>query len=175
MRLFVAADLPAGVRTELEAHGRELAEAGGWRALPEAGLHATLVFLGEQDAERVAPIAAAMEGVARTVGEVALGRLLSLPPRRPRVAAVEVEDFGGGLTALQAAAVEALVALGVHEAEGRRFLAHVTVARRASGPPGSVAAPAWQSGRFAIPRLTLYESQLSPRGARYAARASFPL
>ena len=102
MRLFVAADLPEDVRRRLAGHGRALADVGGWRGLDAAVIHVTLVFLGERPEAAVAPIAAALEAAWRPVGGLSLGGELRLPPRRPRVAAIAVEDSRGELAALQA-------------------------------------------------------------------------
>jgi 2'-5' RNA ligase len=175
VRLFVAADLPDPIRAQLAAHGRALAATGGWRALREEALHVTLAFLGEHDESEVPAIADAVGAAATPVGEVHLGAGLRLPPRRPRVAAVAVEDRERRLAALQGAVTDALVALGVYEPERRGFLAHVTVARRTSGPQREVQAPAWRSPGFVVPGVTLYVSELSPRGARYRALVGFAL
>ncbi len=59
--------------------------------------------------------------------------LRPLPPRRPRVLAVELEDAYGACTALQAAVAGALTEAGLFEAEHRRWLPHVTIGR-ARGP-----------------------------------------
>jgi len=141
--------------------------------VPDPSIHVTLVFLGERHEDEVERIAHAVGRAAGAVDGVALGRDLRLPPRRPRVAAVALEDPRGRLDALQAGMVAALVALGVHEPERRRFLPHVTVARRARGPTGEVQPPRWAMGRFRIPGVTLYASTLSGAGARYEALARF--
>ena len=173
MRLFVAADLPEDVRRRLAGHGRALADAGGWRALDAAVVHVTLVFLGERPESAVAPIAAALEAAWRPVGGLSLGSELRLPPRRPRVAAIAVEDSRGELAALQADVSARLAALELHTPERRRFLAHVTVARRSRGPEGRVAPMEPDPAAFDVAALTLYVSRLSPAGARYEPLARF--
>ncbi len=186
MRLFVAADVPDAPRAALAEHGRALAQAGGWRAVPEASLHLTLAFLGERPDGDAAPIAAALDAVVAagaSAPPTALGAPVLLPPRAPRVAAVRLEDPGGAVAALQGAVSRALVELGVHTPERRAFLPHVTVARRVRGPAGgpvagsagdSVAGPA-ASARFVLPSVTLYRSRLSRAGARYEAVHRAPL
>ncbi|MDP9386313.1 MAG: hypothetical protein M3P50_14010, partial [Actinomycetota bacterium] len=69
----------------------------GWRRVPGANLHVTLVFLGERPEGDVATIAALLDGVAGS-GAPALRcvEAIALPPRRPRVAAVRLEEEGGG-------------------------------------------------------------------------------
>jgi 2'-5' RNA ligase len=99
------------------------------------------------------------------VDGLALGAGRWLPPRRPRVLAVEVADPSGGLAALQAA-----VARGLGEAIGfvperRRFLAHVTVGRvrsRGVAPASAGGLPAPPRGApFALAALTLMRSRLN--------------
>ena len=173
MRLFVAVDLPASVVERLAGQGRALAEAGGWRSLEAAAIHVTLVFLGERDPAAVEPISAALAQAWRPVGGLGLGRDLRLPPRRPRVAAVAVEDPRGELGRLQADISARLAALGLHTPERRPFLAHATVARRARGPAGEVAPLPPGASDFMVSSLALYVSRLSPAGASYEALARF--
>ena len=173
MRLFVAADLPGVAAERLAEHGRALADAGGWRAIAEADIHVTLVFLGDHPPDVVEPISAALSEAWRPVGGLRLGSALRLPPRRPRVAAIEVEDPRGELAALQADVSGRLAALGLHTPERRPFLAHVTVARRSRGPEGAVAPPAPGGEELDVSTLALYASRLAPGGARYEALARF--
>ncbi len=173
MRLFVAADLPEAIVERLARHGRALAAAGGWRATTPDAIHVTLVFLGERPPEAVAPISASLEAAWRPVGGLALGRALRLPPRRPRVAAVALEDPRAELSALQAEVSARLAALDLHTPERRRFLAHATVARRSRGPEGETAALERVGVEFPVASVTLYASHLSSAGARYEALARF--
>ena len=173
VRLFVAADLPDDVRDALVA----------WRPSDDAlrpvapeYLHVTLAFLGACEESLVDAIGAAAVACAAPVGSLRVGDGLWLPPRRPRVLAVALEDPDGRLGAVQAAVVAAMARVAGHAPEDRPFLPHVTVARVRRGsrvPRGSLAAaPAL---RFAPTALTLYRSFLSPHGARYEALASAPL
>ena len=174
MRLFVAADLPPAVCRSLAARGRELEACGGWRGIDAASIHVTLTFLGEHTEGDVEPIASVMAPAWRVVGGLSLGEELGLPPRRPRVAAVAIEDPHGALAALQGDIASGLAAAGLHAPERRAFLPHATVARRRGGPAGALPAPSWDPGRFAVAHLTLYASTLSSRGASYEALARVP-
>ena len=173
MRLFVAADLPPAAVERLAGHGRELAAAGGWRPLEAEAIHVTLVFLGERPPAAVEPISAALDAARRPVGGLRLGSDLRLPPRRPRVAAIAVEDPSGDLGRLQADVSARLAALELHVPERRPFLAHATVARRSRGPEGPVAAFTPAGDEFAVASLALYASRPTPAGARYEALARF--
>lgn len=174
MRLFVAADLPPAVCRALAARGQELEACGGWRGIDVASIHVTLAFLGEHPEGDVEPIASVMAPAWRVVGGLALGKELRLPPRRPRVAAVAIEDPLGALAALQGDVAAGLAAAGLHVPERRAFLPHATVARRRGGAAGAAPAPTWDPGRFDIVHLTLYASRLTPRGASYEVMARVP-
>jgi 2'-5' RNA ligase len=175
-RLFVALELPGFVARALRRWAEEVtAHAGGaLRAVALESLHVTLCFLGSRPAAEIEAIAAALaEGVGEASLSLRLGEPVWLPPRRPGVLAVQLNDGGGELARLQRDAAAALVGLGVYEPARRPFLAHVTVARVRGGTrvaPGSVALPAvpalesWAEGR-----VTLFRSRLRPGGSRYEA------
>jgi 2'-5' RNA ligase len=132
------------------------------------GLHVTLVFLGHRPEDQVEPIGAAVVAAAAPVGELAVGAPAWLPPRRPRVLAVDLEDPSGACTALQARVAEVLVRVAGHEPEARPFRPHVTVARVRGGErvrPVELEPPA--PLRFRPSALVLYRSRLERGGARY--------
>jgi RNA 2',3'-cyclic 3'-phosphodiesterase len=173
LRLFVAADLPGDVRAALAAWRPD---DRALRPVDSAGLHVTLCFLGWRDEARVDAIAAAATACAAPVGELAVREGLWLPPRRPRVLTVALDDPEGRLTAVQEAVVAAMVEAAGHEPEARPFLPHVTVARVRRGaraPRGEL--PPAPALRFAPTELTLYRSRLSRDGARYEPLARAPL
>lgn len=174
MRLFVAADLPPAVCRSLAERGRVLEASGGWRGLDAATIHVTLAFLGEHPEEDVEPIAAVLAPAWEPVGGLGLGEELRLPARRPRVAAIAIDDPRYALAALQAGVAGGLAAAGLHAPERRAFLPHATVARRRGVLAGTPPAPARDPGCFGIAHLTLYASRLSPRGAAYDVLARVP-
>jgi 2'-5' RNA ligase len=105
------------------------------------------------------------------------------PPRRARVIALPV--LSPGTEALQAGLRANLVEAGLYEPEKRPFWPHVTVARvrpegRGSRRPAVVSEvpgklPMSLSEAFLGVRLTLYRSELQPRGARYVPLAQVEL
>ncbi len=176
MRLFVAAELPEHVRDALAAWARgALGRREELRRIEPEALHLTLCFLGEQPPAAVAACAGALEACAEllaAVGELSLGAPAWLPPRRPRVLAVEVLDPQGTLRALHGALAAALEdALG-WERERGRFRPHVTVARMRPGSQRARALPPTPPLRFAPVAATLLRSTLHPDGARYDPLAS---
>jgi 2'-5' RNA ligase len=171
-RLFVALDLPRAVRDRL--HGWARTRLGGRDALrlvPGDDLHVTLCFLGWREERDVERLGGAVRACAAPVPGLSLREPAWLPPRRPRVLAVDLGDGAGALAALQAAVSEALAARGGYEPEARPYRPHVTVARVRSGARvparerAGLEAPGGDA--FAGAALTLYRSRLSREGARY--------
>ena len=170
-RLFVAADLPAGARTALAAHGRQAAAAdAALRAVGEEALHVTLAFLGHRPLEDVEPARVAVRGVERQALRLALGEPLWLGPRRPQALTVALEDSDGTLAALRAGVVERLAAALDWEPESRRFRPHVTVARvRRGARPRTRDLPEPPQATFVGETVVLYRSHLGGGPARYEA------
>jgi 2'-5' RNA ligase len=100
LRLFVALDLPARVRSALAAWC-ECAAPEGVRRVPAANLHLTLAFLGSRSAQDASLVAGLLPALARDVGTLETAGALWLPPRRPGVLAVALGGGGQGLGALQ--------------------------------------------------------------------------
>lgn len=131
----------------------------------------TLVFLGWQDESAAGRIAhAAFEALPHAPApRLAASGVRSVPPRRPRLFALDLEDEDGRATALQAAASDALEAGGWYRPEKRPFWPHVTLARvkrgeRAAPMPERPAPPVEP---FDAAVVTLYRSTLRPQGALY--------
>jgi len=115
VRLFVALALPDPVRSALVRWRERLAPVphAPLRPVSRDVLHVTLCFLGWQAEPEVESIAAACEVAgAEPPALLALGNAVWLPPRRPRVLAVELEDRDGRLARIQTALSGALVAGG---------------------------------------------------------------
>jgi 2'-5' RNA ligase len=172
VRLFVALELPEPVRDALVSwRAAVLDGAPALRPVGRDSLHVTMCFLGWRWDHEVADIGSAVTGVASSDLEAArlsVTQGIWLPPRRPRVLAVELADADGILGRVQGELSRALAAGGWYEPESRPFLAHVTVARVGRGarvrrgelPP----APALE---FEGSTVTLYRSRLARGGAQY--------
>ncbi|HUE25213.1 MAG TPA: RNA 2',3'-cyclic phosphodiesterase [Solirubrobacteraceae bacterium] len=177
-RLFVALELPGGTR---DAVGRWQARAlqglDGVRAIARDDLHATMCFLGWRSEHEIGAIADACGVLAAyTAPDLRVAAGTWLPPRRPRVLAVELEDPSGALARAQAALADTLEAGGWYRRENRPYLAHVTVARlgRGSRLPRRPLPDAPEVG-FRATQVTLYRSRLLRSGARYEPLASVEL
>lgn len=153
MRLFVGCELPAWAAAALATWTSGVA-GEGLRPLAPASLHVTLFFLGERPDHSVPGLAAALRRLPaapvalRTTGPARLGRVLAL----------ELDDIGGGLTALHACGFPGW------EAEGRAFRPHVTVARMRGAVVRLPDLPAPPSLAFDAPAVTLFRSHA---GSRY--------
>lgn len=181
IRLFLALDLPESFLAALVAWRDE-----HWRHLPDArlvaptALHVTLVFLGNRDEADVERIAALCLAEPAGPFELRATDATGLPPRRPRLYALALEDAGSALAAWQDGLSKRLHGAGLYEPEKRPFWAHVTLVRGKRGRPlprldEPPALPPQVRQPFTAERATLYRSTLSPRGAVYDALAEMPL
>lgn len=181
MRLFVALDVPEGVRAalaELTGRLRETCRSARW-ARPE-GVHITLKFIGEVSAERCDAIGQALGALPSFAPiEIRFAGLGFFPnARRPRVFWAGVE--GGPRLAELASAIEMkLESLGIAP-EKRAFHPHLTLARFES-PQGtqalrdaveSLGTP--QFGGDTFREFHLYQSVLKRSGAEYSRLVSYP-
>ncbi|HEX8075029.1 MAG TPA: RNA 2',3'-cyclic phosphodiesterase [Thermoleophilaceae bacterium] len=167
----------------LEPREEDRAALGDWRDALVAGrddlrptaaatLHLTLAFLGYRPEKEIPAIArAAFEaiggaGPALLVPEEVVG----VPPRGPRLFALDLADDGGRAGRVQEAASRALADRGFYTPEKRAWWPHVTLARVKRGrraeplrdPPERALPP-----DIRAPLVTLYRSILRPQGALY--------
>lgn len=172
-RLFLALDLPEPARASLASWRDTLvADRSDLRPVSPEALHVTLVFLGWQDESAAPKIADAAFGAlpAGPPPRLTPVGVRSLPPRNPRLFALDLEDEGGRAAALQASASAALEARGWYRPEKRPFWPHLTLARvkrrerRVAPLPDHPPPP---SEPFEAPVVTLYRSTLRPQGALY--------
>ena len=190
MRLFVALDIDSEVRrriTEFRNQMRPLAPDVRW-VDPET-FHITLQFLGETN--RLDEIQRALQSVRAAPIELSFRNAGFFPsPKSPRVFWVGIEA-DQNLQELATLIGHALRPLGF-EPDAAPFKPHLTLARAGSGRPHAVpgerSAPALQELRTRLESLGplefgtmtahefyLYESKLSPAGARYTKLSRYPL
>jgi 2'-5' RNA ligase len=170
--MFLALDLPEAARDGLAGwRDRLIADRSDLRPVRADALHVTLVFLGWQDesaADRIAAAAFhASEGAAPPMLTPAGVR--PLPPRDPRLFALDLQDEDARAVELQAAISGALEAGRWYRPEKRPFWPHLTLARvkrgvRRAPRLGEEPAP---SEPFETRQVTLYRSTLRPQGALY--------
>ncbi|AJE04727.1 RNA 2',3'-cyclic phosphodiesterase [Geobacter pickeringii] len=176
MRLFVAIDLPDGVKQSVADLCRGVP---GVRWLPPEQLHLTLRFIGEADEAVDGAIRRGLAAIVSPPFPLALRGVGCFPsPRRPRVLWV---GLGGSdpLHRLQQAVEAAVNGAGV-PAEERPFSPHITLARlREHGETGIAPFLArnasFQGEPFTVDAFYLYSSILTPQGAIHRREASYPL
>jgi 2'-5' RNA ligase len=181
--LFVALDLPASMRSGIEAWGEALGDPA-LRRLPAASLHITLVFLGYRPEKEIGRLAEIVEGIEGPAPRVELRDPVPRPARgRARLFALPIDSPDA--VSLQAVVEEKLVAERFYKPEKRPFWPHLTVARvrpegrgskrprRVSNPPGPLPQELLQPARAV--RVALYRSELKPQGAEYVPLAQVEL
>jgi 2'-5' RNA ligase len=184
VRLFVALDLPGGIREGIAGWGEAELTDPALRPVKAESLHITLAFLGLTPEEEVERIAAAVEESAGPAPLIELRDPVARPTaRRARLFALPA--VSPGAEQMQAQLSELLVAARLYEPEKRDFWPHVTVARvrsegRGSRRPARVEQPPKElpgdlSEVFLGVRMTLYRSVLQPQGSHYVPLAQVEL
>ena len=173
VRLFLALDLPQPARTRI-ARWRDSVVAGREELRPVAAeaLHVTLIFLGRRPQDQAAEIweLATAAALGLRAPTLAPAGLVPLPPRRPRLLALDLEDEDARAGEVHSALSGALEGGGLHEPEARAFWPHATLARvRGRSRLGELDAPPPPRAPFRASVVTLYRSDLHPSGARYVA------
>lgn len=172
-RLFVAVDLPDGVRAMLAAWARtQVGHRDDLRLVPAEALHLTLAFLGDLPVACIDELGTALAECADGPVPLGVGAPLWLAPRRPHVLTVAVEDPAGALAGLHRAVEAALADTVGYAPERRAFRPHITVARVRRGArvrPWELPAP--DTARFGAPAVALYRSRLGAGGAQYEVLA----
>lgn len=170
---------------------RELSPDARW-VRPES-LHVTLKFIGEQAPERLPSITQKLAAIGAAPFPMSIRGFGFFPnPKSARVFWIGIES-GPALATLAAQVDDALHALGM-EKETHAFSPHLTLARGGgrSGSPRRqkadrsnqrftrlqerlAAMPVPEFGAVMVRQFVLYQSRLSPEGARYTPLATFPL
>ena len=188
LRLLVAIALPASWQDYLAASAQKLERLapGYTRWVAPELLHLTLIFLGEQAADRLAAIQAAV--AEATEGQdsfsLSLGRLGHFGGGTPRVLWAEARAPRHRLEALHGALRAALSARQIGF-DNKPLVPHLTLGRARRDAATALGRTLAQRlatltlppppEAFAVGVVTLYQSDLSPRGPRYTALAEYPL
>ncbi len=186
MRVFAALPMPAETASQIAPITARFQQYRGLKTV--ADYHVTLHFFGEQSAEQVASIAAAMDACGqRPPIRARLGQLGQFPERgNPRVIFVGFSQGAEEVAGVQSAYVRRIAEIGAVagaeavaiaqagltvEREKRPFLPHVTLARNkhARLPRDFLSEFDALEQDFVFDRLVLFESVLKPSGAEYHA------
>jgi 2'-5' RNA ligase len=173
VRLFLAADLPPGTRDALAAARDDLRERlAGWRWLEPSGVHLTLRFLGEVEADSPAAGVGAWRDAVATCAcpTIRFGGAGAFPPRGPaRVLWVGACEAPGEHRLLEIAErLERRARELGFPPELRAFHPHLTLARATSPRAARPAADAvGDLGAITVRAVVLFRSRLERRGATY--------
>jgi RNA 2',3'-cyclic 3'-phosphodiesterase len=183
MRLFVAVELSDGLRQEAarvagtlaDAFGPDARRAVAWVA-PDK-MHLTLRFIGEASSATAKELARRVaEPFGTPAFRLAIDGIGAFPRTGPpRVIWLGITEGAESLAQVHGEIESRLEGLGI-EREDRPFRAHLTLGR-VRAPVGPAARRALASIRAAeigsceVREVTLFESQLSPRGAVYTVLA----
>ncbi len=188
MRLFVAVDLQENLRRAAARVTRTLrdrferAETYGISWVAPENLHLTLRFLGEVGEDMRRDVEASLrEPFAVAPFDIELAGVGTFPPAgSARVIWLGIVRGGESLSRLHDD-VEARISPFAFEKEDRPYRAHLTVARFRTPAPARVrdiiasVGESGSIGRSTVEHVTLYRSQLSPKGAIYTPLVHAPL
>ena len=191
MRLFVGLDIPIGIRGAISQYVDELRRvAPDARWVKPESYHVTLKFIGEWKRD-VREVISALETIQAPSIDVAFRHCGFFPnPKSPRVFWVGIEA-DAKLPSLAKQVDQTCSKLGI-ESEDRAYSPHLTLARSGSGSPRPkhdeplapgmrrlaeriAGIPAPDFGTMHATEFFLYESKLSPGGAKYMKLKSFTL
>jgi len=178
IRSFIALPLPDEARARLAALRRAADPGAPVRWVAPDAIHLTLKFLGELEPERVDAVKGALArlGWGRGAFDFTLAGVGGFPSlARPRVLWAGVTGGAETVVALAEQVEGALEPLGFPR-EARRFTPHLTIGRVKDVPRGGPRGWGERFGAAAVlapsvvraETLVLYESRLSPSGARYS-------
>lgn len=189
-RLFLGAFLgpesPAALKRAKEAVIDAAPQWADARWVPAANRHVTLAFFGDVPEARIGPLADALGVVAyehRAFELGVIGVRARPSARRARLLWVELGDPTRACEELAADVSRVATMVLDVPAETRRFRAHVTLCRSRGQMPvpdaaltaATAALAASGLSRVSVPSVTLCESRLTPAGATYSPRATWPL
>jgi len=184
IRAFLAADPPPQILERIAAIQRELKKTvqGSIAWVRPEGIHLTLKFFGNIAPEQAEAIGTEVRRAVSGIPPLSLcGRSLGVFPdlRRPRVIWLGLDGDVARLSALQEKIEAGLETRGFAREE-RSFRAHLTLARIKDrrglvGLEQALKNPRFQeAGDFVVDKLTLFRSELTPKGAIYNRLATFP-
>lgn len=173
MRLFVAVEVPEGIREKMGRIEKEL-PSEGLKKVDTGNMHITLKFLGEVEEGKMGEVREALAKVEFSPFRV---RVLGVGvfPNETYVRVVWAGTESDGLGAL-AEKVEGALS-GMFAREGRGFSGHITLARvhkKVDFKEFLDAHRAEEFGKFEVHRFLIMKSVLGKGGPEYSVAAEFP-
>jgi 2'-5' RNA ligase len=188
VRSFIAIELSSNVLRRvgtLQERVKADVPPGLVRWTRPEGIHLTLKFLGDVQADRLDAIAQSLQTACAPFApfSLSIGGMGVFPnPRRPRVVWIGVDEPSGTLARLQQGVERAIAPLGF-PTERRRFSPHLTLGRvkRGRSPAELEALGQYATrarvrvGDMSVQCVYLMRSDLRPGGAIYTELATAPL
>jgi len=174
-RLFTGVEIPSDIGQALAMLRGGLP---GARWITPDNYHLTLRFIGDVDDMISQEVALMLGRVRRAAFDLHLEGLTSFGGRRPRAVVATVAP-AQALLELQAEHERLMQRIGL-EAEGRKYMPHVTLARLRDSSSLDVAEYLsargyFRTAPFPISRFVLFSSRNSVGGGPYLVEASYPL
>lgn len=175
-RLFVAIDLPAGIKEQLSILCCGLP---GARWVAPDQIHLTLRFIGDVDSSVFTEVREMLTEINCEPFSLQLEGIGFFPPRgNPRVLWVGVRK-NERLVQLRNR-LESLLIRGGLEPEGRKYSPHITLARLKNTPGSKVGAFIVHNGlfmteEFSVNEFFLYSSVLNSKGAKHFIEQCYSL
>jgi RNA 2',3'-cyclic 3'-phosphodiesterase len=174
-RLFTGLEIPRHVGESLAIMRGGLP---GARWIDPENYHLTLRFIGDIDDALARDIAGLLGRVGRRPFELRLDGLTSFGGRKPRALVAAATPIAP-LVELQAEHERLLQRLGL-EADGRKYIPHVTLARLRDTSSHQVAdylsaRAHYRSSAFTVDRFVLFSSRSSVGGGPYVVEEAYPL
>lgn len=168
-RLFLALELPAALTRTLAALNPHLP---GLRWLPARGLHLTIAFLGEVEAEKMEKLIQSLSGIESEPFELSLRGVERFGRRgHPAIVVAEVDQPPPELFPLATDVRKIIGSVGL-PTDSRPFHPHVTLGRGKQCPEALLKDFLSRNtdtkfGTFRVDGLCLFSSELTPQGAHY--------
>jgi len=178
IRSFIAIPVsgdPANALGDCSARMAYQDKSNAVRWVDQSNFHITLAFLGDQDERALEEVAERLdENLPQSGFAVAVTHLSPFPESRPKLIAALIEKTKE-LTELQNLVLGALTTSAI-DFDKRKFLPHITLGRyRHSRNVFAGRIPTNLDLVLDINEVVLYQSNLTPNGAEYAALFRLPM
>lgn len=171
MRVFLALEIPDGIKEYLSATAHSMAKhISGVKWVKPEGQHITLKFFGEIDSGKAKEIERTLTGIDKEHGPVTM-RLKGVDAfpnlRHARVVVVTFDEGVDNVKTIFHDIEYRLADIGVEE-EKREFTPHITLGRvKTPALLLNKDIPSLENKGFTVDKIVLYESTLTSSGAFY--------
>jgi 2'-5' RNA ligase len=175
IRTFIAVEIGDDIRKRVVALQERLrTSADDVRWVDPAGMHVTLVFLGEVDEREVMDVCRAVKAAAEreppfTLAVAGIGAFPTT--RRPKTVWAGITDGAEALQRIHGSLNEKLSDLGGYRKEERAYTPHLTLGR-VNGTGQALVAEfpklmSWSGGQTKVDELVVFASELTREGPVY--------